>query len=66
MAVNIAVLADPVAPGRTTPPDEPKRLGHFLALPGQPAERAALTTIVFANLSWKPCLVGLLYVVQSR
>ena len=33
--------------------------------PGQ-TEREAFTTIVLANVSWKPCLVGLWAVVYRR
>ena len=44
----------------------PAKPGAFGLGPGQPTFRAALTTIVSANTSWKPCLVGLLAVVYTR
>ena len=47
-------------PGITTPPAWAPRAFVPGCLLRQPAVRAALTTMVLANLSWKPCLVGLL------
>ena len=72
-AVTDFTLASPGVSAERAPPDgrrrtTPRMAGSFRSHGpcAQPTARAALTTTVFANWSWRPCFVGLWAVVTSR